>query len=191
MKTSNKNKKGFTLAELIMVIAILGVLGALLIPTMMSYVKKARIKAAIADARTVMTSIESSLVDHLVNTDHDTTAAFNKVLYLDQDTKKSFGDREYEIVGAFTNYTWNLYKSGSLKATGSQAVDLVIATAMDHTFTEKWDKGKRVNPMSYNTKSNNCKKYLKDNNTNFGLVVVYNRTGAVRSSCCNLILFSI
>lgn len=180
MKTSNKNKKGFTLAELIMVIAILGVLGALLIPTMMSYVKKARIKAAIADARTVMTSIESSLVDHLVNTDHDTTAAFNKVLYLDQDTKKSFGDREYEIVGAFTNYTWNMYKSGSLNATGSQAVDLVIATAMDHTFTEKWDKGKRVNPMSYNSKSNNCKKYLKDNNTNFGLVVVYNTTGTVR-----------
>ena len=180
MKTSNKNKKGFTLAELIMVIAILGVLGALLIPTMMSYVKKARIKAAIADARTVMTSIESSLVDHLVNTDHDTTAAFNKVLYLDQDTKKSFGDREYEIVGAFTNYTWNLYKSGSLKATGSQAVDLVIASALDNTFSESWDKGKRVNPMSYNTESKNCQKYLKDNNTNFGLVVVYNTEGCVR-----------
>ena len=180
MKNKTNNKKGFTLAELIMVVAILGVLATLLIPTMINYVKKARIKAAIADARTIMTSIESSLVDHLVNTTHDTSAAFNKVLYLDTDTNKSFGDRDYEIVGAFTNYTWNMYKSGSLKATGSQAVDLVIATAMDRTFTEKWDKGKRVNPMGYNSDSRNCNQYLKENDTNFGLVVVYNTTGTVR-----------
>ena len=181
MTTKKKNLKGFTLAELLTVIMILGALAALLIPTMMNYVKKARIKAAIADARTILTSVESSLVDHLVNNDGDASPAFNKVLFLDQNTGKGLNDREYEIVGAFTNLSWNIYKSGAGgNHTGSQGVDLVIATALDNTFSEKWSAGKKVNPMGYNTETKNCKKYLKENNTNFGLVVVYNTTGSVR-----------
>ena len=34
------NKKGFTLVELVVVIAIIGVLAAILVPTMMSYIRK-------------------------------------------------------------------------------------------------------------------------------------------------------
>lgn len=181
MTCKNKNLKGFTLTELITVLIILGTLVTLLIPTMLKYVKEARINAAIADARTIMTSVESSLVDNLVNADFDTRDAFNKVLYLDKETSKGWRDRDYEVVGAFTNLTWNVYKNGEMgKHKGSQAVDLVIASALDNTFSESWDKGKRVNPMSYNTESKNCQKYLKDNNTNFGLVVVYNTEGCVR-----------
>lgn len=174
------NKKGFTLSELITVIAIVGVLAGLLIPAMFSYVKKARIRAAIEDARTIKTAVETSLVDHLINNDSDTSAAFNKVLYLDQNTKKSFQDRDYEIVGAFTNLSWNVYKTERGSSSGSQGVDRVIAGALDHSFSESWKAGKRVNPMGYNTSTKNCQKYLKDNNTNFGLVVVYDTVGSVR-----------
>ena len=178
----NKNKKGFTLIELIVVITIIGILTAILVPTIRNFVVKARIKAAIADTKVIKSAIETALVEHLTLDKTDKTVAFNKVLYLDQDTKKSINDRDIEIVGCFTNLSWYVYKTTSptAKVTGSQAIDRVIAGALDASFTEKWQTGKKVNPMGYNSNSKNCAKYLKENNTNFGLVVVYNTTGSVR-----------
>lgn len=45
------NKKGFTLVELVVVIAIIGVLAAILVPSMMGYVKKARLKQVNGNAK--------------------------------------------------------------------------------------------------------------------------------------------
>ena len=60
--TRKHHFKGFTLVELVIVIAIVGILAAVLVPTIYNYVKKARIKAAIADAKTIETSIENALI---------------------------------------------------------------------------------------------------------------------------------
>ena len=57
------NKKGFTLVELVVVIAIIGVLAAILIPTMMNYVKKARLKTANSNAKLVFTTINNKCAD--------------------------------------------------------------------------------------------------------------------------------
>ncbi|MBR4554930.1 MAG: prepilin-type N-terminal cleavage/methylation domain-containing protein [Ruminococcus sp.] len=180
-KRFNKIRKGFTLIEMIVVIAIIGILATILVPSIMSYVRKARIGAAIADAKTIKSSVESSLIQRLTDVEPGAQYAFNKVLYLDQETKKNFRERETEIVGAFTNLSWYVYKTGGNAASGgSQIIDKVIAGALDDAFSEKWKTGKKVNPLGYNTKTRNCETYVKENNTNFGLVVVYNRTGAVR-----------
>ena len=178
--TRKHHFKGFTLVELVIVIAIVGILAAVLVPTIYNYVKKARIKAAIADARTIKTSIENALIDKLMLDADDPGNAFNKVLYLDKDTKKGYREREHEIVGAFTNVSWVIYRKNVNSMGPSQILDKAIASALDKAFSEEWETGIQANPMSYNSASQNCAKYLKDKKTNFGLVAVYNRDGAVR-----------
>lgn len=55
MKKLLRNKKGFTLIELIVVIAILAILAAILIPSLLNYMKAANKAQAESNARTKLT----------------------------------------------------------------------------------------------------------------------------------------
>ncbi len=62
MKKSNK--KGFTLVELIVVIAIMAILAAVLVPTVTSKIKDANSSAAKSDISTLANSIQADVISH-------------------------------------------------------------------------------------------------------------------------------
>ncbi|MDV3429050.1 MAG: type II secretion system GspH family protein, partial [Bacillota bacterium] len=55
----NTKKKGFTLIELIVVIAILGILAAVLIPKFAGFTDKAKSTQALVDAKQFATAMDS------------------------------------------------------------------------------------------------------------------------------------
>jgi type IV pilus assembly protein PilA len=69
IQTSGRNSEsGFTLIELMIVIAIIGILAAIAIPNFVSYRQRAYNSSTLADLKNAMTTQEAYFVDHATYT---------------------------------------------------------------------------------------------------------------------------
>ena len=108
-----KNRKhGFTLIELIVVIAIIGVLAAILIPSIIGYVKKSKRTADVSTAHTVNEGVLSVLAD-----DEDVQEAF---------VSKNTSKGNQTVKKGDTNETYEQFvvcsKDGASNSGGNQAL---------------------------------------------------------------------
>lgn len=142
--------KGFTLIELIIVIAIIGVLAVILVPTLRGYIIDARVSKCTANAKMVLTASQTGVVelvregsDPVANAVYLKSAAGNEAvcsgkpsikvnLYLGDDFKGYFG---FKIDSSGTDVSYAVWSDQPLAA--SDVVQLTESQVEASVYTSK------------------------------------------------------
>lgn len=78
IKKLKKNKKGFTLVELIVVLVIIAILAAMLIPALTGYIDKAKDKDIIAETRSAVMATQTLVDEEYAGKDVGSAVEFDK-----------------------------------------------------------------------------------------------------------------
>ena len=114
-KLRGSNEKGFTLIELMIVIAIIGILAAIAIPNFVSYRQRSYNSAAQSDLKNAITAQEAYYVDWSTYSDTSTKLAVGGWVNTNKVTFGLTGDEHgYSMSGFHTsgNETWTISGPG-------------------------------------------------------------------------------
>lgn len=121
-----KSRKGYTLTELIVVVAILGILAAVATPMVLNQVQKSRDAADAASAKSIETAVQLCLADGSLKVDETnnivfgTPASGSTATDIKSAVKEKIVGHEYPKVQNGSITTWYLdLKSGKVSTTGS------------------------------------------------------------------------
>lgn len=128
MKKLRRNNQGFTLVEVIVVLVILSILAALLVPSLTGYIDRANLRAATAEARSVLMAAQTIASENRVVGNHG-PIAYDAVKALSEVKGGSVSGGSFAVSGGkvqsftytATNGTVVLYdaQSGSFTLQGS------------------------------------------------------------------------
>ena len=141
MKTTKTTKKGFTLIELIVVIAIIGVLAAILVPSMLGYVKKSKISSANSTASSVYKAINSALTEldeEGIDVGGCYVLTWNGTTWADTET---ISDNFELFTKKVSNFFDDISKVKSVKAQVVNGSCVALACCSDSTYTGTYPGG--------------------------------------------------
>lgn len=98
-------KKGFTLMELIIVIAIIGILASIIYPGFLAYTEKAKLTRAIQDAKTLVAAVDT------YNSEQEADAITEETNLSDEDLNSAIVGKEKPIKKLPTEFSSELKMS--------------------------------------------------------------------------------
>ncbi len=133
-----KNKKGYTLTELIVVVAILGVLALIAAPMVLDQIQNSKEKADMASAKAIETAVQLCLADGTLyikaatGTDPEMIDVKNGTI--DFKVRQKLAGKEYPINNLDNTHTWYLDKeTGKVYNNGTSVTG--TAEPIDNTAT--------------------------------------------------------
>lgn len=135
MKKRKMNNKGFTLVELIVVLVILAILAAILVPTLMGYIDKAREEKDFSTAQAVRVAAQSVVAE-----------MYGKGETIDNNSVVGKNNEILKLVGADSsgNIDGKAVSVTSVTVTNNQVTGIVVKIAdSNYTYADgKWTAAK-------------------------------------------------